>query len=108
VHQAVVVFAEENESGEVGSSSGFPRDDVVHMGEGHVPTAREATMSIPSPHLSALGLSRKTPGPALLHGVPDIVVDRHGKGGVTGDALDRLRIDQAVPLEFARQAALFA
>ncbi len=98
-----MVFAKEDEVGEVGSSSGFPRLDVVHMGEGHVRTAREPTTSVPSLDLSALALSRKTPGPALVHGVPDIVVDRHRNGGVTGDALHRLAVDQAVPLEFAGQ-----
>src|SRR3984957_20884975 len=99
----MVVFAQEGEVGQVGCSSGFPRHDVVHMGEGDVGTAREPTMSVPALDLSALAWTGKTPGPALVHGVPDIVVDRHRNGGVTGDPPHRLAIDQAVPFELARQ-----
>ena len=69
---------------------------------------REATMSIPAHDLSTLGLGRESPGPALVHGVPDVVVDRDGDGGVTGDPPQRLGIDQPDVLELTgeRSAAL--
>ena len=65
-------------------------------------------MSVPAHDLSALGRGRETPGPALVHGVPDVVVDGDDDGGVTGDAPQRLAIDQAVTLEVAGQGALLA
>ena len=77
-------------------------------GEGDVGTAREPALAVPADHLSSLGPGREAPGPALVHGVPDVVVDRHHHGGVTGDALDRLDVDQAMVLELARQLALVA
>jgi hypothetical protein len=56
-------------------------------------------MSIPSQHLSALRLGRETLGPALVHGVPVVVVDRDGDGGIAGDLLHGLAVDQADALE---------
>jgi hypothetical protein len=71
----MVVQACEREVVEVGATSGFPRNDVMDIGECHVGTVREATMSIPPHHLSALRLGRESLGSALVHGVPDVVVD---------------------------------
>ena len=48
-------------------------------------------MAVSSSDLSALGAARESPGPALVHGVADLVVDRHHHGGVTGDAFARSR-----------------
>ena len=62
-------------------------------------------MSIPAHDLSALGIGRFSPGPALVHGVPDVVVDPDGDGGVTGDPLHGLALDQAVALELAGELA---
>ena len=62
-------------------------------------------MSVPAHDLAALGIARCAPGPALVHRVPDVVVDPDGDGGVAGDLLDRLGADQAVALELAGQAS---
>ncbi len=35
----------------------------------------EPTVPVAAPELSALGLARFPPGPALVHGVADVVVD---------------------------------
>ena len=104
----MVVQAHEGEVVEVGPTARFPWNDVMHIGEGHVGTTREATMSVPAHDLAALGIARFSPGPALVHGVPDVVVDRDGHGGVTGDPLHGLDTDQPVTLELARQLALLA
>ena len=101
----MVVQACESQIVQVGAAAGFPRDDVVHIGEGHVGTARKATVPVPAHHLSALGLGREPFGPALVHGVPDVVVEGDDDGGVTGDPPHRLDIDQAVLLELAGEAA---
>src|ERR1700683_4617367 len=69
VHQVMVVHAGEGEIVEVGPATGFPRNDVVDVGEGHVGTAREATVPVPPQHLSALGLGGAPFGPALVHWV---------------------------------------
>ena len=95
----MVVETGEHEIAQVGRPVGFPRDNVMDIGEGHVRAAWEATMSIPAQDLSALGLARKPPGPALVHGVPDVVVDREDDGGVTGDPLHCLSVDEADVLE---------
>ena len=104
VHRFVVKQAEQGQIVEVGPAPGFPRNDVVDIGEGHVGAAREATVSIPPHDLSALGIGREPSGPALVHGVPDVVVERHDNGGVTGDPLHGLAVDQAVVLELAGEA----
>ena len=65
-------------------------------------------MSVPPHHLSALGLGREAPGPALVHGVADVVVDGDGDGGVTGDALHGLAVDQAVPFELPGERGALA
>ena len=65
-------------------------------------------MSVPAHDLSALGRGRESPGPALVHGVPDIVVGGDDDGGVTGDSLHCLGVDQAVTLEVAGQGAVLA
>ena len=59
VHRAVVKQAEQGQIVEVGAATGFPRDDVVDIGEGHVGAAREATLSVPAHDLSALGIARE-------------------------------------------------
>ena len=79
---------------------------MVDGGEGGVGTAREPALSVPADHLSSLGSGREAPGPALVHGVAQRIVDGHHHGGVTGDALDRFDVDQAVVLELGRQLAL--
>ena len=108
VHHAVVEHAEQGQIVEVGPAPGFPRDDVVDVGEGHVGTAREATVTIAPHDLSALGVAREPLGPALVHGVPDVVVEGDHDGGVTGDPLHRLAVDQAPVLELGGQGALLA
>ena len=108
VHRSVVEQAEQSEIVEVGPAPGFPRDDVMDVGEGHVGTARETTMSITSHDLSALGIAWEPSRPPLVHGVPDVVVNRHRDGGVTGDAPHRVGVDQAPVLELAGQGALLA
>src|SRR5580692_3195457 len=105
VHQVMVVQTGQGQIVEVGAAPGFPRKNVVHIGEGHVGTAREPTMSVPPQDLSALRLGRETAGPALLHGVPDVVVDPNDDGGVTSDPLQRLDVDQTAVLELAGQHA---
>ena len=65
-------------------------------------------MPISSPHFPALGIARKASRPALVHGVPDVVIDRYRDGGVTGDPLHRFAIDQANVLELAGQDGLLA
>ena len=55
--------AEQSQVVEVGAASGFPRDDVVDIGEGDVGAAREATTSVPAHHLSALGVGGEPLGP---------------------------------------------
>ena len=46
----------------------------------------------------------KRPGPALVHGVADVVVDPDGDGGVTGDPPHHLAIDQSVDARARRRA----
>ncbi len=65
-------------------------------------------MSVAPHDLSALGITREPSGPALVHGVPDVVVNRHRDGGVTGDPLYRLAIDQTVVVELAGEGARLA
>ena len=65
-------------------------------------------MSVPALDLAALGVARCPPGPALVHGVTDVVVDPDGDGGVTGDLLDGFCADQAVTLEHTGQIARLA
>ena len=104
-------MAKETEQGqivEVGPAPGFPLDDVVDVGEGHVGTTREATPPVPPHHLSTLGIARETSCPALVHGVPEVVVEGHHNGGVTGDPPHRLSVDQATMPELAGQAVGFA
>ena len=97
----VVVATEQGEVVYVGAPARLPRHDVVDVGEGDVGAAREATVPVAPAHLAAQGRARKAPGPALVHGVPDVVVDGNGDGGVTGDAPDGLGVDQPMMLEFA-------
>jgi hypothetical protein len=101
----MMMAAQEHEVRKVGVTTGFPRDDVMDIGKGHVRTAREPTLSVPAYDLSALRTGGEAPGPSLVHGVTHIVVDGHGDGGVTGDALHRLDVDQAVVLELGGQVA---
>ena len=56
-------------------------------------------MAIAPDDLSSLGLGWQAAGPALVHGVADVVVDPDGDGGVTGDPPHHLAIDQSVMLE---------
>ena len=65
-------------------------------------------MSIPSHDFAPLSGRREPSGPALVHGVSDLVVEGHDDGGVTGDPLHGLAIDQAVLLELAGQGTLLA
>ena len=53
-------------------------------------------MAVPADDLSSLGTRGEAPRPALVHGVARLVVDSHDHGGVTGDPLHRLDVDQAV------------
>ncbi len=101
----MVMSARESQIVQVAQTPEFPRHDVMHVGEGDVGTAREATMSVSAPDLSALGTGREAPGPALVHGVPDVVVDRYGQGALTGELSHRLGVDQPIVLELTRQLA---
>ena len=80
----------------------------MDIDEGRVGAVREATMSIPPHHLSALRLGREALGPALVHSVPDVVVDRDGDGGVTGDPSHGLAVDQSMTLEVTGEGRGFA
>jgi hypothetical protein len=51
----MVVAAQQNHVGQVGTTSGFPSDDVVHDGEGHVAAARVPAVAVPADDLSSLG-----------------------------------------------------
>src|SRR5258708_33047134 len=104
----MVVQTDEREVVEVGPAAALPGHDVVDVGEGDVPTSGEAAMSVPAHDLAALGVARCPPGPALVHGVTDVVVDPDGDGGLTGDLSDDLCADQAVALELTGQVARLA
>ena len=80
------------------SAPGLPGHDVMDIGEGHVvqPGKRHSRSRRLTSRRWACW---EALGPSLVHGVPDVVVDPDGDGGVTGDPLDRLGIDQAVTLE---------
>src|SRR5271155_5713078 len=80
----------------------------MHIGKGRVRAAWEPAMSIPSQYLSALGPGRETPGPAFVHGVSDVVVDRDGNGGVTGDPAHRFGVDEADVMELAGECSTLA
>ena len=105
VHQMMVMQTEKREVFKVGPAARLPGHDVVGVGEGDVGAAREAAVAVPAHDLSALGVGRLSPGPALVHGVPDVVVDTDGDGGVAGDLADGLGVDQAVALEVPGQLA---
>ena len=100
----MMMNTEQDQIVEVGPAPGFPRDYVVHVGEGPVGTAGETAMAIAPDDLSSLGLCWEAFGPTLVHGVADVVVDPDGDGGVTGDPLHRVAIDQSVMLELSRRA----
>jgi hypothetical protein len=53
----------------------------------------------------ALGVGVEPSDPALVHGVPDVVVEGDDDGGVTGNPLHRLAIDQAAVSELADEDA---
>src|ERR1700678_1215976 len=104
----MVMEALEHHVAEIGQAARFPRNDVMHIGKGHVRAIGEPAMSIPSPYLSALGLGRETPGPAFVHGVSDVVVDRYRNGGVTGDPAHRFGVDEADVIELAGECSALA
>ena len=99
VHDVMVMEAHERKVVEVGLASRFPRHDVMHIGEGHVGASGKPAVAVSPHHLPALGIGRESPGPALVHGVADVIVDGDGDGGVARHPLHGLAIDQAVPLE---------
>jgi hypothetical protein len=78
----------------------FPMFDVMGVCEGHVPTAREAAMSVPPTNFAALRTGRVTTAATLVHRPAGVVVDRQGDGGVAGDPLHGGRAEPAVSLEF--------
>ena len=104
----MVPAAQQHQVGQVGPTAGFPREDVVDDGKGDVGTAREPTVAVPADDLASLGARGEAPGPALVHGVAQRVVDGNDDGGVTGDALHRLDVDQTVMLELPCQLTLLA
>src|SRR6185312_13310150 len=77
----------------------FPTFDVMGVRERHVRATREPAMSVPPPHLAALGSGRVTACPPLVHRPTGVVVDGQGDGGVAGDPLHGGRAEQAVSLE---------
>ena len=97
----MVMQAREREVVDIGPAARFPRNDVMHIGEGHVGASGKPAVAISPHHFPALGIGRIPSGPALVHGVAGVVVDGDGDGGVTGDLLHGLPIDQAVLLELS-------
>ena len=65
-------------------------------------------MAVPAHHLAPLGVGGFSPGPALVHGVPDVVVDPDGDGGVTSDLAHHLGADQSATLEVPGQGLVSA
>ena len=65
-------------------------------------------MAVPAHDLSPLGPGREALGPALVHGVADLVVHGHHDGSIAGEAPHRLDVDQAVVFELAGQVIRIA
>ena len=107
VHQVMVMLAEQGQVWQVGRALvRFPPSDVVGVDERGVRAAGEPAVAVPPHDLPTLRLRRIAVGPALVHGVADVVVDRQDDGRVTCDASDRVRTDQPVAFELAGQLDL--
>ena len=104
----MVVLAEQGQVGEIGWPTAGPFLEVVAVGEEDVVAPRETAVTVPTCDLTSLGGSREVARPALVHRVPDIVIDRYCDGGVTGNPPHRFAIDQANVLELPGQDGLLA
>ena len=108
MHQVMVVQAQEGEILQIGPAAGLQGTTWWILVKVTLVTAREAAVPVPAHDLAALGRVGLSAGPALVHGVADVVVDRDGEGGVTGDLAHDIGADEAVTLELAGEGALLA
>ena len=101
VHHMMVMEAVEREVVDIGPTARFPRDDVVHIGEGHVGAAGKPTVAVTPHHLPALGIRRVAPGPCPRTWCGRRRHRWRRRWWRHTPFAARSRIDQAVPLELA-------